>query len=206
MVTEIRVYIEGGGNNNTSRRRVRAGFSSFLNPLRELARQKRLDWNVIVCGPRSEAFESFKIAGRSHPEAFNVLLVDSEAPVKRPTWEHLQQQAGWKKPKSARESQGHLMVQAVEAWILADPETLSDFYGQGFLSNAIPRTEDVEAIPKDRLLSALDHATRGTRKGPYHKIDHGAALLERIDPERVRSRSRHCDLLFREIEAEIREA
>lgn len=206
MVREIRVYVEGGGNNSTSRRRIRAGFSSFLDPLRKLARQKRLDWNVIVCGPRSEAFESFKLAVRSHPEAFNVLLVDSEAPVSRSPWEHLQRQQGWTKPESARESQGHLMVQAVEAWIVADPEALAEFYGQGFLRNALPGTDDVEAIPKDRLLSSLNHATRGTQKGPYHKIDHGAALLERIDPDRVRSRSRHCNLMFREIEAAIREA
>jgi len=206
MVREIRVYVEGGGNNNTSRRRVRGGFSSFLNPLRKLARQKRLGWTVIVCGPRPEAFESFKMAARSHPEAFNVLLVDSEAPVSRPPWEHLQQQVGWTRPESVRETQGHLMVQTVEAWIVADPETLSDFYGQGFLRNALPGSEDVEVIPKDRLLSSLNHATRGTQKGPYHKIDHGAALLERIDPERVRSRSQHCDRMFRELEAVIREA
>lgn len=200
------MYVEGGGNNNTSRRRIRAGFGSFLNPLRELARQKHLGWNVIVCGPRSEAFESFKIAAGSHPEALNVLLVDSESPVSRSPWEHLQRQDGWVRPESARESQGHLMVQAVEAWIVADPETLAEFYGQGFLRNALPTTDDVEAVPKDRLLSSLNHATRGTQKGPYHKIDHGAALLERIDPGRVRSRSRHCDLLFRKIEAVIREA
>jgi hypothetical protein len=98
------------------------------------------------------------------------------------------------------------MVQTVEAWIVADPEALSDFYGHGFLRNALPGSDDVEVIPKDRLLSSLSRATRSTQKGPYHKIDHGAALLERIDPEKVRSRSRHCDLLFRELEAVIREA
>jgi len=205
-VKEIRVYVEGGGNNNTSRRRIRGGFSSFLDPLRELARQKRLGWNVIVCGPRSEAFESFKMAAGSHPEAFNVLLVDSESPVSRPAWEHLQRQDGWTRPESARESQSHLMVQAVEAWIVADLETLSGFYGKGFLRNALPGADDVEVISKDRLLSSLNHATRSTQKGPYHKIDHGAALLERIDPGRVRARSKHCDRLFREIEAAIREA
>ena len=61
-------------------------------------------------------------------------------------------------------------------------QALTEFYGQDFLRNALPGTDDVEAIPKDRLLSSLNHATRGTQKGPYHKIDHGAALLERIDP------------------------
>ena len=200
------MYVEGGGNNNTSRRRVRGGFSGFLGSLRELARHKRLGWNVIVCGPRSEAFENFKLGSRSHPEAFNVLLVDSEAPVSTPAWEHLQRQEGWPRPKGAGESQGYLMVQAVEAWIIADPGALSVFYGQGFLHNALPRSDDVEAIPKDRLVPSLVHATRGTQKGPYHKIDHGATLLERIDPNRVRARSRHCDLLFRELEAAIREA
>jgi hypothetical protein len=169
-----------------------------------LARERSLGWQVIVCGPRTEAFASFKLGMKTHPAAFNVLIVDSEAPATGPVWDHVRRHDGWSRPVDTLDSQCHLMVQAVEAWIIADPGTLTGFYGQGFLENAIPRTEDVESIGKDRLLPALEQATRGTRKGKYHKIDHCAALLERMVPSRVQARARHCDRLFQELESVIR--
>lgn len=204
MVSEIRIYIEGGGNNNTSRRRMRGGFGEFFSSLRDLARQNRLGWNLILCGSRSEAFENFKLATRTHPDAFNVLLVDAESPVKRSAWQHLLHGDGWRAPADVEEAQCHLMVQAVEAWLVADPDTLAAFYGQGFRRNALPRAEDVETIGKERLLSALVQATEPTQKGRYHKIDHCAALLERIDHAQVRARATHCDRLFQVVEERIR--
>ncbi|MGB2819889.1 MAG: DUF4276 family protein, partial [Phycisphaerae bacterium] len=82
------------------------------------------------------------------------------------------------------------------AWIVADRAAMRDFYGQGFRESAIPETEDVEQIDKARLLEGLDRASRDTQKGPYHKVHHAARLLERIDPQVVRSRARHCERLF----------
>lgn len=203
MVREIRIYIEGGGNNNTSRRKMRGGFGEFFSPLRDLARQHRMSWNLILCGSRSEAFGNFKLAVRTHQDAFNVLLVDAESRVSRPGWEHLRHGDGWIVPAGVEEAQCHLMVQAVEAWLVAVPEALAAFYGQGFRRNALPRTEDVETIGKDRLLSALVQATEPTQKGRYHKIDHCAALLERIRPADVRARAAHCDRLFQVLEERI---
>jgi hypothetical protein len=81
MVREIRIYAEGGGHDKPTRRKFRSGLSRFLEPLCRLARERRISWNVISCGPRSSAFDNFRTALRTHPEAFNVLLVDSEAPV-----------------------------------------------------------------------------------------------------------------------------
>lgn len=201
---EIRIYIEGGGNNNTSRRKMRGGFGEFFSSLRDLARENRLGWSLILCGPRSEAFESFKLAVRTHRDAFNVLLVDAESPVSRSGWEHLLHSDSWKVPADVEEDQCHLMVQAVEAWLVAVPETLAAFYGQGFRRGSLPHTKDVEAIDKERLLSALVQATESTQKGRYHKIDHCAALLERIDPAQVRARAKHCEHLFQVLEERIR--
>jgi hypothetical protein len=204
MVTGIRVYVEGGGNNHASRRRMRSGFSGFLLSLRELAREKKLEWHVIPCGPRAEAFENFKLAVKTHPSAFVVLVIDSEEPVSGPVWDHVSRYDRWSRPKGILDSQCHLMAQAVEAWILADPDSLVRFYGQGFVESGLPRAQDIETVGKKRLLAALEQATRGTTKGTYHKIDHCAALLEKIDPSKVRTRAKHCDRLFRELEVVIR--
>ncbi len=199
---EIRIYIEGGGNDRLSWRKIRAGFGEFLDPLRQLARSRRIEWSVIPCGSRNETFKEFRIALRRHPEAFNVLLVDSEDRVVLPRWDHLRQQDRWDVP-ALHEDQCHFMVRAIESWLVADPDALADFYGQGFLRNALPRQEDVEAIEKNDLMAKLDRAVRETSKRTYRKIDHCAELLKRVDRQRVRSRARHCDLLFTTLEARI---
>jgi hypothetical protein len=133
-----------------------------------------------------------------------VLLVDSEIPVVGGRWEHLQGQHGWDSGGLSDEH-CHLMVQTVEAWLLADPDALAGYYGQNFQRNALPRHKDIEAVPKEQLLDKLKRATEKTQKGPYAKIRHCADLLGRLDPARVRQRARHCDLLFRSIEALVQE-
>lgn len=80
---------------------------------------------------------------------------------------------------------------------------LGQFYGQGFNSNAIPRTADVEQIPKDTLTDALKEATRHTQKGKYHKIKHAAQLVGRINPLIVRGRAFRCSQLFETLERVI---
>ncbi len=79
---------------------------------------------------------------------------------------------------------------------MADREALARFYGQGFRATALPAREDVEGIPKADLEAALANATRDTQKGSYHKIRHGARILELVDPQTVRARAPHCDRLF----------
>jgi len=70
------------------------------------------------------------------------------------------------------------------------------YHGQGFRPNALPRAADLETVAKTDFAHALEHATRATQKGPYHKIHHASALLERIDPATVTQRCRHCRRLF----------
>jgi hypothetical protein len=160
---------------------------------------------VVSCGGRQETFRDYRTALRSNPDAFNVLLVDSESRVETTNpWEHLRRQDRWD-PPATDDRQCHLMAQVVEAWLIADGEALARYYGQGFLSKAIPRNSDIEQVDKQRLRDALDHATRGTQKGKYRKIVHCSELLARLSPGRVRMRAAHCERLFQTLISLIEE-
>jgi len=202
MVREIRIYVEGGGQDKLTWRKIREGLSNFLDPLRQLARSHRVGWSIIPCGSRNDTFEELKIGLRTRPEAFNVLLVDSEGPVSRSRLEHLRHQDRWD-VALLTEDQCHLMVQTIEAWLVADPEALAGYYGQDFRPKALPKHDDVEAIPKDQLYASLKRATFRTQKGPYHKIRHCADLLGLLNRDRVRQRAYYCNQLFRTLEARI---
>jgi hypothetical protein len=195
MIREIRIFIEGGGQSRESKIAIRQGFSEFLSSLRTLATSRGIGWKVIPCGSRLTTFQDFEVALRTYPDAFNVLLVDSEEPVKMSVWKHLELLDRWRIP-GLPEEHGHLMAQTIEAWLVADPEALAEFYGQAFHRKALPVRQDVEQVDKKGLLDSLKKATGKTRKGTYHKVEHCSQLLARIDPARVRTRAKHCDRLF----------
>ena len=90
----------------------------------------------------------------------------------------------------------HLMVEAMEAWIVAGAVALKRYYGQNFQVSALPRARNVETVPKQQLFAALDAATRNTQKGRYHKTHHAPELVEILSPSTVRQRAPHCDRLF----------
>jgi hypothetical protein len=200
----IRIYVEGGGDRKETKVAVRLGFGAFLGELRDAARQRTLTWDIITCGSRESAFDDFRTACRTHPDCFNVLLVDSEGPVSASPRRHLHARDGW--ALEVPEEHCHMMVQAMEEWIIADVEALRAFYGQGFQQSAIPGTKEVERIDKDRLLEAMTAASRQTQKGPYHKIHHGPKLLARVDPRVVRPKAPHCQRLFAAVQKVIDQA
>ncbi len=168
--------------------------------LRTMARERNIRWSVIPCGSRNNAFRNFKIALRQHGQAFNVLLVDSEGPVKDAPWVHLKQRDGWTRPE-ASDDQCQLMVETMEAWLIADPDALKQSYGVHFDRHQLPSPgRNVEAIAKHRLARMLKLATRNTGKGEYHKTRHAPRLLGAVDVTRVRESASHCERLFRILE------
>jgi hypothetical protein len=195
MVDEIRIYLEGGGDGKETKARLRQGFHAFLNGPVDVARGKRIRFHLVACGSRIAAFDDFRTALETHPDAFNILLVDSEGPVDVEPWLHLQKRDGWNLAQRDND-RCHLMVQMMEAWLVADLETLSRFYGQGFRANALPPNPNVEQIDKGQLASALKTATERTAKGEYHKTRHAPKLLEQLDVAKVRQSAPHCDRLF----------
>lgn len=205
MVKEVRIYIESGGDGRNQKASIRQGFSQFLKELVELAKSKKIKWDIIICGSRNNAFRDFQNALTSHPEAFNVLLVDAEAPVTlNSPWQHLKFRDNWDKPSGIDDSNCHLMVQAMEAWFIADIQTLTKFYGKGFKEKAIPKNSNVESIDKDSLEPSLKSATCNTTKGEYQKIKHASKLLELLDVDKVRQTSPYCDRLFTTIQEKIK--
>lgn len=149
MVKAIRIYIEGGGDGKDQKAFMKQGFSKFVKSLADLARSQKIGWNIIICGSRNNTFRDFENALKSHPEAFNILLVDAEAPVTdNSSWTHLKSRDNWQKPLGTDDTHCHLMVQTMEAWFIADLKSLKKFYGQGFQESSITKNADVETIEK----------------------------------------------------------
>jgi hypothetical protein len=195
VVKEIRIYVEGGGDKD-SKARLRQPLSNFLGELRNQAQSRRIGWTIVACGSRTDTYDNFRLALMNHPQAFNLMLVDAERPVVGAPREHLSApEDGWDL-RDVGDEQCQLMVEMMEAWLVADAKALAAFYGDGFRASALPRNRNVEQIAKADLESALKKATSGTRKGEYHKTRHGPPILEKTDPALVRSHAPHCERLF----------
>ena len=195
-MSDIAIYMEGGGEGNATKAALRQGMDTFLQPIKEAARDKALPWKLVCCGPRNEAFQRFQNAVNSSADAVNVLLVDSEGPVKHQSVRrHLQARDKWNLSFTPEETV-HLMVQTMETWIVADLAALSQYYGQGFGTSKLPKATNLETVPKPTVERSLGEATEDTQKGRYHKIRHASDLLKLIDVESVKARCDHCQRLF----------
>ena len=108
---------------------------------------------------------------------------------------HLQARDKWNLSFTPEETV-HLMVQIMETWIVADLAALSQYYGQGFRANKLPKATNLETVPKPTVERSLGEATKDTQKGRYHKIRHASDLLKLIDVESVKAQCDHCQRLF----------
>ncbi|HUU69693.1 MAG TPA: DUF4276 family protein [Planctomycetota bacterium] len=196
--------MEGGGE-GMARAALREGFCVFLGELRDRARRKRMEWSVIPAGSRNDAYQAFRAACQQRPQIINVLLVDAEGVVVGSPKDHVCNSNRWERSVFTDDN-CHLMVQLMESWFLADLPALSSFYGPDFREGQIPRTNDVEAIGKDRVLTALGEATRSTQQGQYSKTRHAPRLLKCIRHSQVLPRARHCERLFVTLRNLIEEA
>lgn len=201
----IAIYMEGGGKGHATKAALRQGMEAFLQPLKETARNKKLHWKLVCCGPRNEAFRHFQAAVNNGDDAVNVLLVDAEGPVNQLPRLHLQARDEWDM-SFTDENTVHLMVQTMETWIVADPAVLSKYYGQGFRTNKLPSATDLEPVPKVDVERSLREATEKTQKGCYQKIKHASDLLKKVNAELVKKRCYHCRRLFDKLGQKINAA
>lgn len=191
-MSSIAIYMEGGGDKAGSKAMLRQGMDAFLAEIKDAFRVKQCRWKLVCCGGRDEAYKGFQNGDAD----ILVLLVDSEDPVSLTPTGHLMARDGWDF-SGVNDDYVHLMVQSMEAWIIADPDSLATYYGHHFQKNALPRHQNLEKVNKDDIEDSLDRATQKTQKGKYHKIQHASHLLKNINPAIVRKRCPHCDRLFR---------
>lgn len=194
-MSSIAIYMEGGGEGRDTKTALRHGMDMFLNPIKEAVRNKSWHWKLVPCGSRNAAFKSFKNAILKDTARIIILLVDAEGPVKTSVREHLKSRDRWELDFTT-DDKVHLMIQTMEAWIVADIAALTDYYGQNFQQSALPSTSELEAISKSEITRALKLATKATQKREYHKIRHASDLFKRIDSSIVRQRCHSCERLF----------
>ncbi len=191
MVSEIRIYFEGDSA-------LKPGFDLFLEEIKEKARARRCRFNLVATN--GTPAQDYKIAIESHPDAWNVLLLDSEGPATTPS------DLCAKKDLAGHSESVFWMVQIMESWFFADPDALARYYGDEFQRNALKRNPQIEQIPKNDVLPSLKAATKRTKKDEYHKIAHAPDLLASIDPELVKAAAPNCKRLFDTLHARLAES
>ena len=195
-MVSIKIYVEGGGDNNALRTACRRGFATFFERAGLAGRMPR----IVACGGRHDAFESFRTAlRRASPDELPLLLVDSETVVMPgcSPWLHLSARDGWEKPPSADDRHVYLMVQCMETWFMADMEAVAKYFGQGFNRAALRRHSILEAMEKEDVMSALLSASRDSRpKGAYRKGRDSFEVLSLLDPALVSQECSHASRLL----------
>jgi hypothetical protein len=197
-VKAIEIYIEGGGDSKHLWRELRLGFDVLFKTQKMAATAKGLGWKLSLGGGRSETCKDFIQAfQQADKHSLVVLLVDSDSPLPLEDDENddsaarknaLRQSYPKFEWKSIAQENIHLMVQCMEAWIVADPDALASFYGNNFHSNKLPTRRNLEEEPKTSIFDKLDQAVRNTQKGKYKKIEHARKLLAMIDAAKVATR------------------
>jgi hypothetical protein len=202
-MTEITVYVEGGGNTAGQKAELRQGFDALFVNEKSKAREKRGSLRFVCCGGRQQAYDAFINALNVNQGGINALLVDSETAVPPVPADEVKDaviRVAHLQAKGGTEGRGqgdgwgfagvvsnriHLMVQCMEAWIVADPDALQEFYHQDFKRDALPKQPNLENASKKDIYERLRHATENTQKGEYGKIKHASKLLVLISPDRV---------------------
>lgn len=198
----LTIYVEGG--NRSSRADLiecQHAFKTFL----EKAGLPRRSFSVEACASRDQAYDDFCFALKSGENA--LLLVDSEELVPTdqrtnlpiPVWQHLTDRESdkLKRPAGATDKQAHLMVPTMEAWFVADKESVVAYYvgkfkREAFNENALPKRANVEELSKKEINDALENATRSNEsKGVYHKGNHSFEILQTLQPQTVARASYH---------------
>lgn len=187
-MVNITIYVEGGGDSGRLKTECRQGFIEFFKKL-GIVSSPQNKINFEACGGRSTAFNDFRKKLKNlKKNEYCLLLVDSEAPITHSSvWQHVLLREGdkWQKPDNASEEHLHFMTECMEAWFMADKQTLVDYYGKDFEKDKLPQRTYYEEIPKVDLIRCLKNATWKTTKGEYSKGGHSFKILSKIDATKL---------------------
>ena len=189
MVEGVNIYFEGSID-------LTPGFRRLFDRHVERARRRGIKFNLYAGGSRYETVKDFLDSCRSNPSYLNILLIDSESAVSdvRRSIRALRRHRVWEAGVRCEDGQINFMVQAMEAWFVADRRALVSYFGNRFNANALPSPQNAESIPPNNLVAAIQRGLRrqgrgGRRYNRYNKVVDGAALLGLLDHDTV---SRHC--------------
>ncbi|MEZ0296693.1 MAG: DUF4276 family protein [Candidatus Methylacidiphilales bacterium] len=172
------LFVEGGGTG--SARECRRAFVKLL--VSAGFDQSKLD--VIACGSRGNVFRDFqKRCNQAGKHDFVCMLIDSEGEVSDSSkpWIHLRQQDNWVQPSHVENDQVFLMTRCMEAWLLADVQTLKEHYSRIGQKNLSSDPDHLETISPKELLKTLLKATEKCSP-PYSKGEQSFLLLAKINP------------------------
>jgi hypothetical protein len=186
MVTELRIYFEGD-------KLLKPGFHKFLNEIVNVARAQRCRLQLVAT--EGTPVDDYRDALKAHPNAWNVLLLDSDARIDSP----LEQLCRRKGIEPSNSGSVFWMVQIMESWFLADTHVLTSYFGESIREG----NANVEEIPKIDVLQRLDRAAHRKFDRRYHKITDGVKLLETTNATRVRKAAPNCERMFTSILKEL---
>ena len=191
MVAEVTIHFEGHSN-------LRPGFHKLFEPHVNHARQQRIRFKLIAGGSRTEAVKDFQRSCRSQPSNVNILLIDSEGPIPdtASAIQSLRAQRFWDGSVACDDDQVNLMVQAMEAWFIADPQALVNHFGQDFSIKALPSPQNAESVSPSDLTTAIHEGLRNSGRRRYDKVTDGVKLLQLIDRVKVGQYCQHFQRLM----------
>jgi hypothetical protein len=180
-MVKVTIYLEGGGSDSKElKTRCREAFSELFKKC-ELPRQPAF----VACGGRDEAFKRFCIAhSNSKAQDSALLLIDSEDPMSpiEQTWNHLKvRDPSWIRPDKSSDDQVLMMTTCMETWIIADRETLKEYYGSEFKENKLPSPVGIESRDRHAVQDSLRAATKDC-KNRYEKGKQSFLVLAVITP------------------------
>ena len=157
----IYLFIEGTSNEENGK--LAQGFHKLLS--QKLAGKMP---RIKMANGKSEAVRTFKKSILSREK---YLLIDLDAPEE-------ERENDLEANSLENETmQTFFMIQEMEAWFLSQPEILDDHF-KSKISAKIPKRHPKEIPHPDEFLQVL---TKNTKKGIYHKVEDGTALLEKLD-------------------------
>ena len=206
----ISLYVEGGGDSKAMRSLLREAVRTLIEKAGFGGKMP----HIVASGSRNDAFDDFKTAIQQGKTA--LLLIDSEAPVKSEhqqgepedwkPWLHLKTRsndATWEQPADCDDTDCHFMVEAMENWLLVDPDLLKTFFGSEFNANALPQNSSIEKVNKYTALKALQRASSQCQK-QYKKGDISFRLLAQLDPNILRVKSPWAERFFLLLQTKLR--
>lgn len=202
---KVKVYVEGGGNTSKTQARLRQALGRLFEKHAAQYGGNAIRPSFDPSGGREETFAAYKNGLKYRAGERSLVLIDSEAP-KRETganWEYLRAIASnrdpdkhqWaNRPPGALDDDLHFMVQSMESWLAADPGALRTHYGPQFDTASVEslRRRGVESLSPNEAVDAIRTAARKCPNRKYRKSVDCPAILEIVDPARVRQHSNHA--------------